>query len=175
MVYLYIYTFTFNIVTSIYRFTLVISKVVTRQYRSIVDRASKSAASLSVPPEGWIRSARKALNMSGAQLARRMGVSRMQVSQTEKKETSGAVTLKTIDNMARAMGCRLVYAIVPDRPLEELVSAQARKKATALIGNANTQMALEDQRLSTDDINYEIDRLAREISERLPSDLWDDA
>jgi len=98
----------------------------------------------------------------------------MQVSQTEKKEISGAVTLKTIDNMARAMGCRLVYAIVPDRPLEELVSAQARKKATALIKNANTQMALEDQRLATDEINYEIDRLTREIAERLPSDLWDD-
>jgi hypothetical protein len=72
------------------------------------------------------------------------------------------------------MGCRFVYAIVPDHPIDELVSKQARKKATALVKNTNTHMALEAQDLPGQEINYEIERLTREISDRLPSDLWDD-
>ncbi len=50
-----------------------IKQVVTIQYQQIMDRTAKTVHGISVPPEGWLCTARKALNMSGAQLARRLG------------------------------------------------------------------------------------------------------
>ena len=85
-----------------------IQNTVLQQYQRFVDRASLSSANLTLPPEGWLRTMRKALGMSGAQLARRMGVSRALISQAESNEVSGNVTMKTMQTMAQAMGCRFV-------------------------------------------------------------------
>jgi transcriptional regulator with XRE-family HTH domain len=68
-----------------------------QQYRSIVDSAATTVAGLTTPPEGWLRTVRKALGMSGAELARKMGVTRARVTQAEHAELSGGVTLKSID------------------------------------------------------------------------------
>jgi len=44
--------------------------------------------------------------------------------------------------MAEAMGCRLVYAIVPaNGSVDDLILLQARKKARALVTQAGTHMA----------------------------------
>jgi len=104
---------------------------VTRQYQAIVDRAASQfgAGQPPLPPEGWIATARKALGMSGAQLAKRLGVTRARVSQAERAEPSGSITLKTMRATAEAMGCRFVYAIVPEDRIEDVIAAQARKKA----------------------------------------------
>lgn len=151
-----------------------IKAIVSRQYQDILDRAGKAVSTLTLPPEGWLCTARKALRMSGAQLARRLGVSRAQVSQTEKSELSGGVTLKTMHNMAEAMGCRFVYAIVPEQDSQSLIEKQAHKKAQLLVEQANQQMALEGQTLNTQQIQFEIARLQKELLEKMPSDFWDD-
>lgn len=153
---------------------MTIKSVVNSQYRNIINQAVNQAARLVVPPEGWICTVRKSLNMSGAQLARRLGVTRAQVFKTEKAETSGNITLKTIQGMAEAMGCRFVYAIVPEESIDALILNQAQKKAMTLVHKTNSHMALEAQALSVEQINYEIDRLTRQMVERMPSDLWDD-
>ena len=54
-----------------------IQNTILQQYQRFVDQASQSSADLTLPPEGWLRTMRKALGMSGAQLARKMGVSRV--------------------------------------------------------------------------------------------------
>lgn len=152
-----------------------VKSVVTRQYRHIVQQALSQAVGLTVPPEGWLCTVRKALGMSGAQLARRLGVTRALINQTQKAELAGGVTLKTMQHMAEAMGCRFVYAIVPkEGGVDDLIRVQARKKAARLVAKTNTQMALEEQSLSSDQINYEIDRLVREMAEAMPSDFWDE-
>ena len=46
-----------------------IKKVVTKQYQERVNQAAVQLEGLSVPSEGWLRTVRKALGMSGAQLA----------------------------------------------------------------------------------------------------------
>ena len=75
-----------------------------RQYRVIVDRAAQSIGRQPLPAnEGWIATARKALGMSAAQLARRLGVTRARISQAEQAELSGSVTLKTMQATAKAM------------------------------------------------------------------------
>ena len=151
-----------------------IKEIVRQQYQDIEDQAAITVAHLSRPPEGWLCTARKALRMTGAQLARRLGVSRAQVSKTEKNELTGSVTLKTMQNMAEAMGCRFVYAIVPEQDTQSLIEQQAQKKAQALVQQANEQMALEAQMLSPQQIQFEITRLQKELLEKMPGDFWDD-
>ena len=153
---------------------MAIKKVVIHQYRRIVQQAAEKVAGWITPKEGWICTVRKALGMSGVQLAHRLGVTKALAYRNESAELSGSVTLKTMQRIAEAMDCRFVYAIVPNGEIDELILKQARKKAAVLVKKTNTQMALEEQSLSADQINYEIDRLAREMAETMPSDFWDE-
>ena len=149
--------------------------IVQQQYRNIVDNAAANAASLKTPPEGWLRTVRSALGMSGAEVARKMGVTRARVTQAEHAELAGGITLKSMQSTAEAMGCRFVYAIIPaSGRIEDLVTTQARKKATAIVGTASAHMALENQKLPDDEIAREVERLTGEIAREMPSDFWRD-
>lgn len=151
-----------------------VKRVVLQQYQAIVGRAAGSAAALRMPPEGWLRTVRKALGMPGAQLARRMGVTRARIAKAEHAELNGGITLKSMEAAAAAMGCRFVYAIVPPTTVEDIIFAQARTKATAIAGTASKHMALENQTLPNEKIAQEVDRLTRDIAYEMPSDFWDE-
>jgi predicted DNA-binding mobile mystery protein A len=151
-----------------------VNKIVAKQYRDKVNQAYQKLGSLSMPPEGWLRTLRHALGMSGPQLAKRLGVSKARISRAEQDELKGSVTLKTMHNMAGAMNCRFVYAIVPDREIEEIIKKRALKKANELVIEASTHMALEAQTLSSDQLAFEVNRIASEIIEKMPSTLWSD-
>jgi hypothetical protein len=79
-----------------------------------------------------------------------------------------------MQSMAAAMGCQFVYAIVPPGHIEDLILAQARKKAAALVGTTSKHMALESQVLPAGKIADEIERLTRELAQGRPADLWND-
>ncbi|MBA3007293.1 MAG: helix-turn-helix domain-containing protein [Desulfocapsa sp.] len=57
------------------------------------------------PAKGWIRAVREALGMSGKQLAQRLHVSQPRVYKLEQSEPSGALTLKTMRQVAEALDC----------------------------------------------------------------------
>lgn len=147
-----------------------------QQYQRFVDRASLSSANLTLPPEGWLRTTRNALGMSGAQLARKMGVSRALVSQAESNEVSGNVTMKTMQTMAEAMGCRFVYAVLPPKgkETEDVILAQAVEKARTLVERTDVHMALENQSLSEAEREKQLNRLAQRLAIEMASDLWND-
>lgn len=147
--------------------------IVLQQYRKLVDPALR-LAEVHSPPEGWIRTVRKALGMSAAQLARKMEVTRARIDFVEKAEQRGAVTLKSMQAAAEAMGCRFVYAIVPETSVEDLVARQARKKALALVRRASVHMALEDQAISDSKTSREVRSLAEDMARNLPRDFWND-
>jgi transcriptional regulator with XRE-family HTH domain len=63
---------------------------------------------------GWIRRNRINQGLKGYQLAELLEVSAARISVLEKDETRGAVTLKMMAKVAKAMGCRFEYQIVPD-------------------------------------------------------------
>jgi predicted DNA-binding mobile mystery protein A len=151
-----------------------IKDIAYRQYQEIVDTAGYQMRESVVPPEGWLCTARKALKMSGAQLARRLGVSRSQVSKTEKNELSGSVTIKTMQHMAEKMDCRFVYAIVPEKRVEDILLARAKEKAFSIVKRTNEHMALEGQTLSAQQIQFEVERLQMDLVNTMPSDFWDD-
>lgn len=126
------------------------------------------------PPQGWVRTVRSALGMSGQQLGRRLGVTRARISAVENSEVDGAVTLRTMTEVAEALGCRFVYAIVPNRPLADVIKDRARSKATRIVGRSSMHMALEDQSLTPDQREEEIERVARELFNNRPPDFWED-
>jgi predicted DNA-binding mobile mystery protein A len=152
-----------------------VKTIVQQQYRSIVDNAAATVAGLKAPPEGWLRTVRSALGMSGTDVAKKMGVTRARVTKAEHAELTGGVTLKSMQATAEAMGCRFVYAIIPTSGrIEDIVTAQARKKAMAIVGTASKHMALEDQKLPDDKIAQEVERLTREIALEMPPNFWSD-
>lgn len=148
--------------------------IVIRQYQKMVNTVAKDAQGIAHPPEGWIRTVRKALGMSGAQLARRLGATRAFVSQTEKNELNGSITVKNLQKMAEAMGCRFVYSLVPvTGNIEDLIAARAKDKAKKLVEKTGKHMALEAQALSVQQMCDEIERLQKRITYEMPRDLWD--
>ncbi len=151
-----------------------VKQIVLNQYQEIVDRAQERVKNLTAPNEGWLRSVRKALSMSGVQLANRLGVTKASVFNTEKAELSGGVTLKKMEQMAQGMGCRFVYFVIPEKPVKDILSDRARIKAEKIVTQASYQMALEAQALSNKQLRFEVDRLQQEILRESPSDLWND-
>ena len=150
-----------------------VKQIIRDQYRKKFNRLTDLHPILR-PKEGWIRTLRKALGMSGLQLGRRMGISTSQVSQMERMEVEDRITIKQLRRVAEVMGCDLVYALVPREPVEGMVKKRASLKARALVAKADVHMSLEAQKLSdeqlADQMEYETQRLVREM----PRDLWED-
>ena len=148
-------------------------QIIREQYRAKIDQLI-DLKDISRPKEGWIRSFRKALGMSGPQLATRLGVSKAQASQMERMELEDRITIKQLRRVANALDCQLVYALIPRKPVVEIVRERAQLKAKQLVRKADVQMALEAQQVSKEQLavqtEMEVDRLLREM----PRDLWED-
>lgn len=129
--------------------------------------------SMQLPAKGWIRAVREALGMSGKQLAGRLNVSQPRVYKLEQGEPSGALTLKTMRQVAEALDCVFVYALVPRSTLEETIRAQARKVAGERLQRVSHTMLLEAQGLSTQEQQTSLDDAIEELARETPKDLWD--
>lgn len=78
------------------------------------------------PIKGWLRAIRTGLGISGVQMAKQLGVKPPRVVEMEKNEVEGAITLKVLERAAEAMGCSLVYALIPRAgSLEQALRVQA--------------------------------------------------
>ena len=151
-----------------------VKNIAREQYRNLVNTVTKQFRTIQLPKQGWLSTTRNALGMSVAQLARQLGVTRGHISRIEKSELSGSVTLKTMRTIAEGMGCRFVYAIVPENNVDERLAERARLKATRMVERATNHSALEDQALSEKQIAGEIKRLQDELLKEMPSDFWND-
>ena len=127
-------------------------------------------AELARPHTGWIRALRDALGMSSADLARRMGVSQQRIPAIERGEQNMAIKLDTMLRAADALDCTLVYALIPRSSLNDMVTAQAQRKATVQVRRVTQHSRLEDQQPTPDDIAAQIDDLAADLAER--RGLW---
>jgi predicted DNA-binding mobile mystery protein A len=100
---------------------------------------------LARPPRGWIRAVREALGMSAAALAARLGTTAGAVTRLEQSEAAGRIRLDTLRRAADALGCDLVYLLVPRRPLTAVVRERARELARRQVAAIEQTMRLEDQ------------------------------
>lgn len=97
------------------------------------------------PPRGWIRAVREALGMSAAALAARLGTTAGAVTRLEQSEAADRIRLDTLRRAADALGCDLVYLLVPRRPLAAVVRERARELAHQQVAATEQTMRLEDQ------------------------------
>jgi predicted DNA-binding mobile mystery protein A len=74
------------------------------------------------PTSGLLRAVRQALRVPVMEIAGKMGVSRSVVLDLEAREATSRITLRSMSRLAEAMGCKVVYGIVPEggKTLEEL-------------------------------------------------------
>lgn len=122
------------------------------------------------PRSGWIRAIRGALGMSQAVLAKRLGVSSAAVNKLEHAELHGGITTGKLAEVAGALDCTLVYALVPNSTLEQTVRTRARTTAARLLGYAARTMALEAQDIDEARQNEAVERYAQQLMDS--GKLW---
>jgi DNA-binding XRE family transcriptional regulator len=95
-------------------------------------RPYRRAGKAKNPTNELLRAVRHALRVPVAEIAEKMGVNRSTVFDLEMQEARNTITFKAMSRMAGAMGCKVVYGIVPlgGKTLEGL--AEARLWASVL-------------------------------------------
>ncbi len=143
------------------------------QSRSQLDerfRELGSAKRYTPPVRGWIKALREALGMSTAQLAKRLGIRQPSLVALEQSEAKGTIELATLRRVAEALDCTLVYALVPNKPLETTIRDRARAFARRRRAPVEHSMLLEDQKVMAKDAEARLDEIVRETNPRL---FWD--
>jgi len=117
------------------------------------------------PANGWIASVREALDITLSEIGRKIRVTRQSVQQLEKAEASDRITLGALRRAAEAMGCELVYALVPKSgTFTELAERPIRDSAARDVESVMHTMMLEDQKpenadqLIEDEVQRRLDR-----------------
>lgn len=127
-----------------------------------------------VPERGWIHGIRTSLKMSYRQFAARLGKQVTPAKSIETREIEGGVTLKTLNEAARALNMKLVYGFVPiEGSLQQTLENKARALATDIVMTTSHSMALEDQENSKARLKDAIADKTRQIMDEMPRYLWD--
>lgn len=142
--------------------------------RRQLDKRLKPLAELDLsrPKVGWTKAVRTALGMTMAQLGRRLGVSQPRIAALEAAEIDGSITLKSLERAAEALECRVVYALVPRRPLSELVMERAELIASRRLKSVQHSMSLENQRVDRVEDDSQFTAMVRKLVETGGSALW---
>lgn len=125
-----------------------------------------------IPQGGWVRTIRDALGMSSYALANRLGCSQANVALIEKSEKKKTISLDTLETVANALNCKLVYCLIPLESLDEILENQAKKVAHEKIKIINHSMKLEQQGLTAKQLQQQEDDLVRELLQGNPKKLW---
>ncbi len=125
------------------------------------------------PAEGWARTLRKALGLTIKQFAKRLGVGPSRVVKIETSELDGAITLHSLQTVAAALDCHLVYSFVPNSSLEATIKARAKSIALAQVKHSSHTMDLEAQSVSQEWLDNQINELTQELLQRSWKYLWE--
>jgi len=112
------------------------------------------------------------MDIPAAYVAKRAQISRPRVLQIEKAEQSEAITLRTLRQLAHAMDCDLVYAVVPRKPLRQRLEDQIRNVAQLMLARVQHTMSLEDQSLQNKDLKDQLSRLIDTVRASSRRKLW---
>lgn len=126
------------------------------------------------PPSGWLRAIRDGLGLTTRQFAARLGVSQTRVVALEHSEAADSVTLASLRRAAEALDCTLVYALVPKRPLADMLRQQAERKADEQLQRVSHSMRLENQGAEPDDQRRQRELLVDSLLRGNLARLWDD-
>ena len=148
-------------------------RLVREQLETTVNRFS-CIREVDRPAMGWLRAIREALGMSGKQFARRLKVSAPRITELEKNELRGAVTIQSMQQAADALDCIFVYAVIPRRSLAEIVRNKAISLVQKKLETVSHSMLLEGQQLSGTEQKKAFETEVEEVIRNMPKELWDD-
>src|SRR6266568_9311981 len=116
----------------------------------------------------WVRSLRLALEVTAEQLAGKLGVQRREVYRLETSEMQGVIGLGRLKSAAEALGCELVYGMVPRQgTLEELAAEVKEAQRQAMREKRRLKRLAKDGPVSG---TKELRKAARKILHKLG--LW---
>lgn len=119
-----------------------------------------------------MRTIRKALGMSGTQLADRLGLSRNRISVLERKEAEGDVTLTQLRELAEQLNCDLTYALIPRKPIEEIIEDRATEIAIQSLDTNSQNMFLEAQSIDKEAQTRLMEQIKKDIIASGGRILW---
>lgn len=127
-----------------------------------------------IPHRGWIHTIRTGLNMSLAQLAKRLGKTVPTVKEIEEREANQNITLMKLNEAADALGFRVVYGLIPkEHSLEKMIEKRAYEVAHNIVMRTSHSMKLEDQENQQERLKRAIKDRADNIISEMPRILWD--
>jgi len=132
----------------------------------------RRVARAQTPRGGWVRAIREALGMSAQQLGTRVRVKRQTIENLERSEANGKITLDSLNRVAKALGCRVVYALVPEKPLDEMQRERARLVAASVVKPVSHSMSLEAQSIGKREEQRQIEELVQKPLQGDPKKLW---
>src|ERR1700716_534540 len=95
------------------------------------------------PQKGWIRAIREATGIPVRQISQHLNKSLPLVNYLEKSEADYRITLGSLRDAADALGCQLVYALVPKNgSIQELADERSRTEAAENVRAVEHSMAL---------------------------------
>ena len=138
---------------------------VVRRFRDLID--------INPPRRGWTRAIQEALGVTNVQLAKRLKLKPQTIEDMQHSEVSGTIKLQTLRKLAEAIGCRVVYAVVPPKPLDEMRRDRAYAIASQQVLPVSHSMKLEAQGISDAAEKRALARLAEELLNGNPKKLWE--
>jgi predicted DNA-binding mobile mystery protein A len=140
-----------------------------------LDRKIKAFSKLEplTPTKGWVYATRTVLGMSLEQLGKKMGITAQSVKEIEQRELAGTISLKNLNDLAKAFNLKLTYGFsASGKGLEKMVEAKAYELAKKIVLRTNKTMQLEDQANSKSRLNKAIKERAQEIIDKNIKYLW---
>lgn len=124
------------------------------------------------PSRGWLKEIREALGRTERQQAKRLGISGSTLHKSEQSEAEERITLGQLRKLAEGLDCELVYALVPRKPLTEMVQDRAKQLAKEDVYGVAHTMSLENQRPTDQRIQKQVARRVDELLRGKWSNLW---
>lgn len=124
------------------------------------------------PPSGWLKAIRKALGLTERQQAERLSIAASTLHKSELAEAQERITLGQLRKLANGLDCDLVYALVPRKPLTQVLEDRARSIALQEVSEVAHTMHLEDQRPATERLRKQVEQRMAELLRGRWSDLW---
>jgi predicted DNA-binding mobile mystery protein A len=144
-------------------------------HREALDRVLQPLLAMEIPRPrvGWVKAIRTALGMRVEQLARRAELDPTTVTRLEQNEAKGSITLGSLEHLADALDCTLVYALVPKKSLDAIVRDRAETVFEREQRETATTMALEAQQGSPEN-SLRNDILKAMLVTKLDKRLWEE-
>lgn len=134
----------------------------------------RSLEGIVIPPNGWIHTIRKSIKMSLRQLGNKLSMTAQSVKEMEEREANGVISIKSLNEAAKALDMKLVYGFVSKHEsLEKMIEKRAQEIAKEIVFRTNNSMILEDQQNSEERIKRAIEQKTIEIKTNMPKYLWD--